>query len=117
MTVSWSPDGARIAAGYAGDKRDPETLQIVRVAHGEKLFSYASTAGFLNAQADKTIYALAWSPDGARLACGGGEDRGDIWDARRWKQQVTYKGPKRKVYALAWSPEGRQGARRRADDA
>jgi len=117
MTVSWSPDGARIAAGYAGDKRDPETLQIVRVANGEKLFSYASTAGFLNAQADKTIYALAWSPDGARLACGGGEYRVDIWDARSWKQQVTYKGHNSTVYALAWSPDGRQVASTGSDDA
>jgi len=117
MTVSWSPDGARIAAGYAGDKRDPETLQIVRVANGEKLFSYASTAGFLNAQADKTIYALAWSPDGARLACGGGEYRVDIWDARSWKQQVTYKGHNSTVYALAWSPGGRQVASTGSDDA
>ena len=117
MTVSWSPDGARIAAGYAGDKRDPETLQIVRVANGEKLFSYASTAGFLNAQADKTIYALAWSPDGARLACGGGEYRVDIWDAHSWKQQVTYKGHNSTVYALAWSPDGRQVASTGSDDA
>ena len=117
MTVSWSPDGARIAAGYAGDKRDPETLQIVRVANGEKLFSYASTAGFLNAQADKTIYALAWSPDGARLACGGGEYRVDIWDARSWKQQVTYKGHNSTVYALAWSPDGGQVASTGSDDA
>jgi WD40 repeat protein len=117
MAVSWSPDGARIAAGYAGDKRDPETLQIVRVTDGEKLFSYASNAGFWNAQADKTIHALAWSPDGARLACGGGEYRVDIWDARSWKQQITYKGHNSTVYALAWSPDGRQVASTGSDDA
>lgn len=117
MAVSWSPDGARIAAGYAGDKRDPETLQIVQVASGEKLFSYASNAGFWNAQADKTIYAIAWSPDGGCVACGGGEYKVDIWDARGWKQQVTYKGHNSTVYAIAWSPDGRQVASTGSDDA
>src|SRR2546421_8995136 len=109
MTVSWSPDGARIAAGYAGDKRDPETLQIVRVAHGEKLFSYASNAGFWNAQADKTIYALAWSPDGARLACGGGAEKGGILGAPKGEKPDTSKGDHEKVFVLAVAPPGERG--------
>ncbi len=117
MTLAWSPDGLMLASGYAGDKRNPETLQVIQALSGEKVFAYVSNASFWNTQADKTIYALGWSPDGTRLACGGGEYKIDIFDARLWKQQCTYKGHNSAVYALAWSPDGRQIISTGADDA
>jgi eukaryotic-like serine/threonine-protein kinase len=117
MALAWSPNGSMLAFGYAGDKRNPETLQVIQALSGEQVFAYVSNAGFWNTQADKTISALAWSPDGARLACGGGEYKIDIFDVRLWKQQITYKGHNSAVYALAWSPDGRQIISTGADDA
>ncbi len=117
MALAWSPNGSMLAFGYAGDKRNPETLQVISAVAGEQVFAYVSNAGFWNTQADKTISALAWSPDGTRLACGGGEYKIDIFDARLWKQQITYKGHNSAVYALAWSPDGRQIISTGADDA
>ncbi|HVB75474.1 MAG TPA: protein kinase [Ktedonobacteraceae bacterium] len=117
VTVAWSPDGSLLATGYAGDKRNPETLQITRALSGEKVFSYASNTGFWSAQADKTISTLAWSPDGARLACGGAEYKIDMFDARIWRQLITYKGHNSAIYTMAWSPDGRQIISTGADDA
>ncbi len=119
VTVAWSPDPANsvLALGYEGDKRSPETLVIVQALSGEKVFSYASPPGFWGAQADKTISALAWSPDGARLACGGGEFKIDVFDARLWRQLVTYKGHNSAIQTLAWSPDSKQIVSTGADDA
>ena len=117
MALAWSPDGSLLAFGYAGDKRNPETLQVIQALAGEKVFAYVSNASFWNTQADKTIFALAWSPDGARLACGGGEYKIDIFDARLWRQQITYKGHNSAVSTLAWSPDGRQIISTGSDDA
>ena len=118
VAVAYAPDGMRIAAGFRGDKRAPETLHVFLASAGERIFSYgASGGGFWNAQNDHTIYALAWSPDGARIACGGGELKVDIWDARAWRQTVSYKGHDSAVYALAWSPDGRQIVSTGSDDA
>ncbi|HEY6541885.1 MAG TPA: serine/threonine-protein kinase, partial [Ktedonobacteraceae bacterium] len=117
MSLAWSPDGSLLAFGYAGDKRNPETLQVMQALTGQQVFAYISNAGFWNTQADKTIFAVAWSPDGTRLACGGGEYKIDIFDTRLWKHQITYKGHHSAVYALAWSPDGRQIISTGADDA
>ncbi len=117
MALAWSPDGSLLAFGYAGDKRNPETLRVIHALSGEQVFAYISNAGFWNTQADKTIFAVAWSPDGRRLACGGGEYKIDIFDTRLWKQQITYKGHHSAVYAVMWSPDGRQIISTGADDA
>lgn len=117
MALAWSPDGALLAFGYAGDKRNAETLQVIQALAGKQVFAYVSNAGFWNTQADKTIFAVAWSPDGTRLACGGGEYKIDIFNTRLWKQQITYKGHHSAVYAIAWSPDGRQIISTGADDA
>ncbi len=117
MALAWSPNGSMLALGFAGDKRNPETLQVISALSGEQVFAYVSNAGFWNTQADKTISALAWSPDGTRLACGGGEFKIDIFDTRLWRQHITYKGHNSAIYALAWSPDGRQIISTGADDA
>ena len=117
MALAWSPDGSLLASGYAGDKRNPETLQVIQALSGQQVFAYVSNAGFWNTQSDKTIFAVAWSPDGTRLACGGGEYKIDIFDTRLWKQQISYKGHHSAVYAVAWSPDGRQIISTGADDA
>ncbi len=116
-TVAWSPDGSRLAIGYRGEKRDTELVHIVLAQSGEKVFAFEGGTGFWKAQDDKTVYALAWSPDGTKLAWGGGEDRVDILDARVRRLLLTYKGHNSAVYALAWSPDGRQITSTGADDA
>ena len=55
------------------------------------------------------VMSVAWSPDGTRLASGGG-GRGSgelfVWDARSGELLHTVSEPSEIVYALAWSPTG-----------
>ena len=55
--------------------------------------------------------SVAWSPDGTRLASGGGGGgRGElfVWEARSGERLYTLSEPNAVVQALAWSPSGTQ---------
>lgn len=117
-SVAWSPDGSRIAIGYSGDRRDTETVHIIQAESGECIFTFAgSGGGFWNSREDSSIYTLAWSPDGSRIAWGGGDNKVNIWDAQTRRQLVSYKGHNSSVHTLAWSPDSRQIVSGGADDA
>jgi tetratricopeptide (TPR) repeat protein len=71
----------------------------------------------LRGAADWAVYALAWSPDGKRLASGGHEGSVgvwaygrsgliQIWDVTLGEELLSLSGHRERVTALAWSPDG-----------
>jgi WD40 repeat protein len=55
------------------------------------------------------VDALAWSPDGTRLASGSwghGSDQLFIWDTRSWQRIAALDDPNELVFGVAWSADG-----------
>ena len=52
--------------------------------------------------------SIAWSPDGTRLASGGGRGSGEIfvWEVRSGERLYTLNEPSARINALAWGPTG-----------
>ncbi|HZC06287.1 MAG TPA: hypothetical protein VE338_11680, partial [Ktedonobacterales bacterium] len=53
-----------------------------------------------------TVFAVAWSPDGTRIASGGNDNTVQVWNVKTGHTQVNYTGHIGTVYAVAWSPDG-----------
>jgi len=64
---------------------------------------------------DKKVLAVAWSPDGTRIASSGYDETVQIWDATSGKEIVIYRGHSAWVKAIAWSPDGTSIASAGAD--
>lgn len=79
----------------------------------------ATTGNAVYTQTDtEPFFAVAWSPDGARLAaatgdnitcCNGRPSVGKvvIWDAASNKTLLTYTQHTKELFALRWSPNGK----------
>ncbi len=52
------------------------------------------------------VYALAWSPDGNRLATGGKNGEVEVWTPPMTTPLITCRNSSGAIYALAWSPDG-----------
>jgi WD40 repeat protein len=53
------------------------------------------------------IFALAWSPDGSRVAVAGAAPQVNIYDAESGKLVASASGHQAGIYTLAWSPDSR----------
>jgi WD40 repeat protein len=87
--VAFSPDGGRLAT-RTGDG----TVRLWDAGTGQLLLQLKGVA----------MGALAFSPDGARLAIAGGTVA--VWDARTGQQLLEQKGHTDGATAVAFSPDG-----------
>jgi WD40 repeat protein len=94
-SVSWSPDGKRIAAG-SFDK----TVQVWDAADGSHVYTYPGHTDDVN--------VVAWSPDGKRIASASRDRIVQVWDAVGGSHVYTYQGHSDSVIALAWSPNSKR---------
>jgi WD40 repeat protein len=65
--------------------------------------------------ANRSIQAIAWSPDGKRIACASVDKTVRLWDAFIGRPIFTYHGHSDAVNAVAWSPDGKYIASASAD--
>jgi HEAT repeat protein len=123
--MALSPDGQRIAAAGGG------IVTVWNLPEGRLLFELVDpmiqTIRSFGAPAptDLRDYALAFSPDGARIAAAGGgysisgEGREaqavNVWDARTGQHLLAFGGDPGSVTSIAFSPDGRRIATGCAD--
>jgi len=57
---------------------------------------------------EQRVVAVAWSPDGTRIASGSWDHLIRIWDSARGKELMTLWGHRAEVLCVAFSPDGRR---------
>jgi WD40 repeat protein len=93
-----SPDGKTLAAGGFGIPGGDKPIHLYNIETGEQI-------GLLKGHFN-VINALAFSPDGRRLASGSGDHTVRIWDVTGRKELAKLEGHGDAVYGVAFSPDG-----------
>jgi WD40 repeat protein len=89
-TVSWSPDGTKIASAGNG-----EIIEVWDSGTGNLLFKMYSGS--------KTVYSVAWSPDGTKIASGQREGVVKIWNTTKRILISNLNRHTQRVNSVAWS--------------
>ena len=88
-----------------GEDRYPYVYQMDR-SKNMKIADDTTLIHKLDRQ-DGAIFALAWSPDGSKIAVAGAAPQVRIYDADSGKPVASYTGHTAGIYTLAWSPDSK----------
>jgi RNA polymerase sigma factor (sigma-70 family) len=108
--VALSKDGTLLATG-SGDGRYAQRVfaaDAKPISHGAVRLWDARTGRLLRqlGDSDEQMMAVALSPDGKRLASGGGSGVVRLWDTKSGKPVWSADDPKAEVLAIAYGPDG-----------
>lgn len=89
--------------------QNPGGSQVQQQPHlGQLLYTYRGHPNY--------VAAVAWSPDGKRIASGSGDRSVQVWDATTGRNVIVYSGHHNVPYGVAWSHAGTLIASGSADD-
>ena len=104
--LAFSPDGTRLATtSLVGN-----TAEIWSLAPGAGGDAAAGRALLTLTSHGDAVYAVAFSPDGKRLATASLDGTAIIWDAATGNELLTLTGHAGEVFSVAFSPDGKRVA-------
>ena len=104
-SLAFSPDG-RLVAGVASEF-DENGDWVSRQGGDITLWSLATRGKIAVLGSDRNVQSLAFSPDGATVATGGGgDDLIRLWDIASRREMATLTGHTDTVLIVAFSPDG-----------
>lgn len=111
LAAAWSPGGPSSSTGRGCcivSGSSDGTLHVWNASTGQNMFTYRNPSRWY-----AWACALAWSPNGNLIACGGDDNLVQVWEVENvgdtavaMKHYFTYRGHSNWVNALAWSPDG-----------
>jgi WD40 repeat protein/tRNA A-37 threonylcarbamoyl transferase component Bud32 len=101
VAVALSPDGERVAwvAKSMLPRQDPPAVHDLRTHKTTPLTGHGDG-----------VYALAWFPDGRRLATASFDQTVRVWDTQDRRSLRILRGRPEAAHAVAWGPDGRLAA-------
>ncbi len=100
--LSWSPDGTRIASACSTTIGTDKTVHIWEVATGQTLLHCDASNSLLP---NFSAFAVAWSPDGTRIAATCGDKTIRVWHAVNGHLISAYQSNAKYESRIAWSPD------------
>jgi WD40 repeat protein/serine/threonine protein kinase len=100
-SVAFSPDGRWVAAGIGfGDHRVPGEVKVWDAITGQAFLSLGGHSSGVN--------AVAFSPDGQRLASASTAGTVILWDVQTGRQILTFRAHRYRIDRVEFSPDGKQ---------
>lgn len=107
QSLAFSPDGRLLAGGASSGKYDEKMVRVWEVASGREVLALQGPDDPRGASYPVGSGAVAFSPDGTKLATGGHDAGFHLWDLDTGKELLRLGSGRPGAIGVAFSPDGK----------